>query len=132
MKQRILVIDPDAMVRHAVRRLAEPLGVHVEEADSNRGLVDRVRRSDVSLVLLDLDADTEGSFAAADELKDHPETADVQVLALSARLDSGKTAGATEHAFEDFLGKPVQEKELVPLLRFHLDLPHGINDAHPL
>ncbi len=131
MTKRILVVDADEDSRTRVRSLAEPLGVEVTEAEGPTGLVDRVREEGVELVLLDLDADAKAAFAAADALKDDPETSGVQVLALSGNLDSPRTAGATEHAFEDYMSKPIEENEFIPILRFHLDLPHGLNDAHP-
>ena len=132
MAPRILVVDADATTRKRIRSLAEPLGIEVEEADTMDGLVDRVRSARADLVLIDLEDDADAGFAAVNRLKSEPETSGVQVLALSTRLDSHRTAGATEQGFEDFLSKPVQEQELVPILRFHLDLPHGLNDAHPL
>lgn len=131
MGKRVLVVDADAEVRRRVRELLSPLEVEVTEADDADGLVRRVKRDKPEVVLLDLDGDTKAAFAAADALKDDPETGGVQVLALSGNLDSRRTAGATEHAFEDYMSKPIDPKELVPILRFHLDLPHGLNDAHP-
>lgn len=132
MGKRILVVDADADLRQTIRSLLEPLAVDVAEADGPDGLVDRVKKERPEVVLLDLDGDPKAAFAAADALKDDPDTSAVQVLALSGNLDSPRTAGATEHAFEDYMSKPVNEKELIPILRFHLDLPHGLNDAHPL
>lgn len=132
MEKRILVVDADAGVRASIRDLMEPLGVTVIEAADAADLTGRVRKEAPEVVLLDLDRDTKAAFAGADALKDDPATSGVQVVALSGHLDSPRTAGATEHAFEDYVSKPINEKELVPILRFHLDLPHGLNDAHPL
>lgn len=131
MGKRILVIDPDPDVRRRVRELLSPLEVEVAEADNVDDLVQRVKKDRPEVVLLDLDGATKAAFAAADALKDDPETSGVQVLALSGKLDSPRTAGATEHGFEDYMSKPIDPEELVPILRFHLDLPHGLNDAHP-
>lgn len=131
MGKRVLIVDADAEVRRTIRDLLAPLEVDVAEAHGVADLVVRVKQNEPDVVLLDLDRDPDAAFAAADALKDDPATSGVQVLALSGKLDSPRTAGATEHAFEDYMSKPVDESEIVPILRFHLDLPHGLNDAHP-
>jgi CheY-like chemotaxis protein len=131
MGKTLLVVDADAKTRKAVIGMLTPLGVKVKEAEGPAGLADAAESAGAHVILLDLMSDPKAAFRAVDELKSRPQTMEVQVLGMSRHLDVRHTAGATEHGFEDFVSKPIDEKELLPILRFHLDLPHGLNDAHP-
>jgi two-component system, NtrC family, response regulator AtoC len=109
-KERVLVVADDAgtsgsLSSHLVRR-----GFDVSHATTGEDAVRIFRVYNPGLVLLD---DPEGAMTALDTLQRIKQVKpDVAVIMLSGRLDPDVIFRASKLGADDYLGKPVEAKEL--------------------
>ncbi len=112
-KLRVLSVDDDADERELVRARLEPAGFAVETASSGfeAGLLVRTFRPDA--VLLDLMMPGMDGFAAIAALRRLDETADVPVIACTARADEEAARRIVQAGFAAHLVKPYPGEALV-------------------
>lgn len=112
---RVLVADDVALNRRLLRAMLGGLGVSVVEADGGCAVLDEFRESRYDLALLDLRMPDRDGLAVARELRSHPRTRDVPLVAVTAatRSDEHRDAAAL---FDQVLVKPVRRRELIDLL----------------
>lgn len=110
--KRILVIDDDASVLHALGLVLEAEGYDVTTAEGYDGRLKKVATADLpDLVVLDILLSNENGCAIARELKAADKTAAVPIVMISAHPDGqrmAKTAGA-----DAYLAKPFDVDELL-------------------
>jgi len=70
------------------------------------------RRELPDLVLMDLAMPVKDGFTAAAELKAHPLTASIPILALTALAMPGDERRALEAGFDGYLAKPIDTRHL--------------------
>ena len=92
MHFNILVVDDSAVMRAMIVRTLRlsglPLG-EVHEAADGEAALERLRRSWVDLVLLDINMPVMGGEEVVDHLRADPETADLKIIVVSTeRSDS--------------------------------------------
>lgn len=82
-KQRILIIDDDADYCASTRALLEGEGYEVDEADSGRSGIERVRATRPDLIVLDImmESPVEG-YTVVQALKFHGEYSDVSEIPI--------------------------------------------------
>ena len=116
---RILLADDNADSRFAVVQTLQKLTEHeVEEVDSGRATLDRVRNSDYDLVLLDVQMPGMDGYEVCRQLRADERTRRLPVLFLTAthyHVESrlrGLDVGA-----DDFIVQPVSNQELVARIK---------------
>jgi signal transduction histidine kinase len=116
---RILLADDNADSRFAVVQTLQKLTEHeVEEVDSGVATLDRVRRSDFDLVLLDVQMPGMDGYEVCRQLRADERTRRLPVLFLTAthyQVESrlrGLDVGA-----DDFIVQPVSNQELVARIK---------------
>jgi CheY-like chemotaxis protein len=82
-KHRILIVDDDADYRASTRALLEGEGYEVDEADSGRGGIARVRATRPDLIVLDImmESPVEG-YTVVQALKFHGEYSDLAEIPI--------------------------------------------------
>jgi two-component system KDP operon response regulator KdpE len=127
-KRKILIVDDNADIR---------LGLHLRlkanhydtffAADAFSGVAE-ARKHLPDLILLDLGLPGGDGFTVMERLKKVPFLAVIPVIVVSARDGLGNQKRAFEAGAKAFLQKPVNDDELLAVIRQSLDEIAGIGD----
>src|SRR5712671_685386 len=116
----ILVVDDSNVSRLLLQRLLERGGfgptigaVSAEESYAILGLNGGGARTDVELVLMDVELPGVCGYEACKRLRDEEKLRDVPVLMVTANLGPEYVRKAFNSGARDYIGKPVQEVELL-------------------
>jgi two-component system cell cycle response regulator DivK len=109
----ILIVEDDPLSRELVVDLLEAAGYTVLQAEDGIGLLERVKREQPALILLDLQLPGVDGFTLARQLKSDPETRGIPVLAVTAYAQPGKRERALQAGCDGYFPKPINTKELV-------------------
>jgi len=117
----ILVVDDDRVHRVVLERLLRREGYDVATAGDGQQALEELDRCRPHLVLLDIQMPRLDGYQVCRRIKSRPETRSTPVVlisGLSAQEDRkrGFQAGA-----DDFLGKPVEVRELLGRVRSFMD-----------
>jgi CheY-like chemotaxis protein len=116
---RILLVDDNQDSRFAVVETLRKLTDHtIEEADSGPTTLDRVRRSDYDLVLLDVQMPGMDGFEVCRRLRADERTRRLPVLFLTAtHYQVESRLKGLEVGADDFIVQPVSNQELVARIK---------------
>ncbi len=81
----VLVVDDDAVLRQLLRRMLEPEGYTVVEAENGRVALDRLREVSPSVVLLDLMMPEMDGFEFVTEFRRHAAWRAIPIVVITAR-----------------------------------------------
>ena len=112
--ERILVVDDEAGIRELVGTYLRTEGFEVDEAVDGEDALERFRRHEPDLVVLDLRLPGIDGF---DVLREIRKTSSVYVIVLSARADETDKLVGLELGADDYLTKPFSPRELVARVR---------------
>lgn len=109
---KVLVIDDDASVLHALGLFLSQEGYDVTTASKYRGKLKKVKKSDMpDLIILDILLSDENGCVIAKGLKQDKATADIPIIMISAHPDGRKMASAVDA--DAFLPKPFEVDDLL-------------------
>jgi two-component system response regulator ResD len=116
----VLVVDDDVLVRRAITRVLTRDGLQVIEAADGRARLAQ-RRSEVGVILLDLDMPELDGEATFDELRAHGVR--VPVLFLTGLCDEARRQSLLERGARGILVKPCPSELLRRAVRTELGAP---------
>src|SRR4030095_4179553 len=122
----ILVVDEDPSIRDVLVQKLEALGYRTIEARNGKEALDQVARTPPDLILLDVMMPVMDGFQACRLLKDNEETRLIPIIimtALHAVEDRVRGAGV---GADDFLTKPMYDREREARIRSALRMKHTI------
>ncbi len=128
---RILIVDDRIDNRGVLQGLLEPLGFEVLPAHHGQAAWQMLQQQQVDLVITDLLMPVMDGFQLLQQLKSHPSTAGIPVIASSASVIEFQQSKSRALGFADFLPKPVEAKTLVYLLEQTLGLTWIYPDPEP-
>ena len=117
----ILVVDDEGSIRTICRVNLETDGMTVDEAGDGRQALERIRRQQPELVLLDVMMPDVDGWQVAAELAADPATRDIPVIFLSARAAREDKARAQELGAVGYIVKPFDPVALGAAVRDVLD-----------
>ena len=130
-KRKILIVDDNADIR---------LGMHLRlkanqyetffAADAFAGIAE-ARKHRPDLIILDLGLPAGDGFTVMERLKQVPYLAVIPVIVVSARDGLGNQKRAYDAGAKAFLQKPVNDVELLAVIRQALGEPGGTKKATP-
>ena len=109
----ILVVDDDADLRRLLDRELQAAGYRVTQSASGAEAIERARRHQPTLVLLDLNLPDLDGIEVLRQLKSVPATARAGVLLLSGRSGEDDRVAAFELGADDYVVKPFSLRELL-------------------
>ena len=109
----VLVADDSAVVRALVRLELETAGYAVAEAADGEQALEVAGRGGLSVVLLDVEMPVLDGFATIRRLTQDPRTAELPVVFLTGRSDTGDVVEALRLGAHDYLRKPPETAELL-------------------
>ena len=118
---RVLVIDDEEPIRLLCRVNLEAEGMEVlEAADGPTGL-ERARRQQPDVVLLDVMMPKLDGWKVAEELLEDDRTQDIPIIFLTARAEFRDRARGLDIGGVDYVTKPFNPLDLAPPVRELLD-----------
>ncbi len=116
-KKRILLIEDDAELVHAIRLRLEANGFEVlSAADGNEGL-QKVHRERPDLIILDIRLPKMDGFKLCRMVKYDEEYSSIPVIILTARVQPCDIAMGKEVGADRYMTKPFKNEELL----LHID-----------
>ena len=121
--KKILIVDddPDVLQGMHLRLKANQYDICLA-VDTFSGVAE-ARRSEPDLILLDLGLPAGGGFMVMERLKMIPSIAIIPIIVVSARDGLGNQKRAFEAGAKAFLQKPVDNAELLAVIRQVLEEP---------
>ena len=115
--QRVLLVDDDADVRTVWREWLTLWRFSVIEAENGAAAVDVAQQHHPDLVLMDVTMPVLNGLSATMLLKQHPETARVPVLLMTADAAGGAPKRAALAGADILLSKPLRAHALLETIR---------------
>ena len=115
--ERILIIEDDDRIRHALRLMFEGEGFEVDVAPSAEEGLDAFTRHTPSLAIIDLMLPGASGFDACATIRS---SSDIPVIIVSARDDTSDVVHGLESGADDYVTKPFIPRELLARVRAHL------------
>jgi putative two-component system response regulator len=108
---RVMVVDDEALVRRALRRILEGEGFQVEEAENGEEAIRRIQDS-LDLVLLDAQMPVMNGFEFLRKLRSHQRFSGLPVVMVTGLDGKSDRLKAVELGANDFIGKPFEVAEV--------------------
>lgn len=106
----ILIVDDEANIRSMIRKYASYEGYQADEAADGLEAVEKCRKHDYDLVIMDVMMPQMDGFAACREIRSF---SDVPMLMLSARGEEYDRINGFELGVDDYVVKPFSPRELM-------------------
>jgi DNA-binding NarL/FixJ family response regulator len=126
---RILIVDDEPFNVDYLEQELESKGFVTETAASGIEALERVAAAPPDLVLLDVMMPGMDGISALRVLKDDPETRLIPVVLMTALNAVEDRVRGIEAGADDFLSKPVDERELLARIKTALSLKRAIDET---
>jgi DNA-binding NarL/FixJ family response regulator len=126
---RILIVDDEPLNVDYLEQELECHGFLTESAANGLEALERVAASPPDLVLLDVMMPELDGIAALRVLKQDPETRLIPVVLMTALNAVDDRVRGIEAGADDFLSKPVDDRELIARIRTALKLKQAIDET---
>ena len=119
----ILIVDDDSAFREGLAETIISFGHTVEEAESGRDAIDRLKNRSVDLIMMDFRMPGMNGLDVLQHLRSNPQTAHLPVIILTAFAESHNTIEAMKLGAFDHLTKPVGRGDVQEVLTRALARP---------
>ncbi len=108
--KHLLVVDDEEKIRLVIKKYAEYEGYEITEAENGMDAIDKCRKEDFDLIVMDVMMPELDGFSACKEIKKFK---DIPVIMLSARGEEYDKIHGFEMGVDDYVVKPFSPKELM-------------------
>ena len=122
---RVLIADDDHSIRHLVRTIIRRENIEVDTAVDGQDAIDKIRKHEYAVILLDLMMPRLDGFGVIEYLRDHPQRDKPVVLIISAYADQ-KFKNVDPNVVAGVLHKPFEVADLGSIVRLCVD---GLDQA---
>lgn len=119
---RILIVDDDEIIRKLLRRVLERSGFAIDEAASGEEALQQIEKNPPDLILLDVVMDGIDGFQACRKLKGIEKMAEVPIVFVTGRSDTGSIVEGLNAGGNDYITKPINRHEALARIRNHLKM----------
>jgi two-component system cell cycle response regulator len=126
---RILIVDDDETLNRALVAVLNAEGFHTSTLLTGIGLIERLDREPVDLLVLDLGLPGIDGMSVLEQVKKHPVHRDLPVLVLSASSPGDVAAQALGLGAGDFVPKPFRGPELIARIQAQLRTGRALTEA---
>jgi len=131
--KKILIIDDDIRNIFAVTSLLETHGVHIVSAENGQdGMALLKMHPDLNLVLMDIMMPGMDGYEATRSIREMPSFRSIPIIALTAKAMKGDREKCIEAGVSDYITKPVENEQLLSLLRLWVDRPFDAPEPRSL
>jgi len=119
---RILIADDTAASLSLLSDLLEPLGYEILAVSDGRAAINLVHRAKPDLILLDVMMPNGDGFSVCRALKADPEIAEIPIIFITSRQETGDVVKGFKLGAVDYILKPFQAEEVITRVATHLQL----------
>jgi len=119
---RILIVDDDEIIRKLLRRVLERSGFEIDEAASGEEALRQIETNPPDLILLDVVMDGIDGFQTCRKLKGIEGMAEVPIVFVTGRSDTGSIVEGLNAGGNDYITKPINRHEALARIRNHLKM----------
>jgi CheY-like chemotaxis protein len=109
----ILVIDDEAALRRTIVRVLQLKGFRTLEADCGHAGIEQTRQHLPDLIISDVTMERGDGYEALRALRQHPETAAIPFILITAETDPAGMRKGMEEGADDYLLKPFTSDALL-------------------
>jgi two-component system cell cycle response regulator len=120
----VLVVDDNAQNLELLVAYLETLGCKVTTASDGLEALEKIRRQEIDLVLLDIMMPRMSGFEVCRKLKSDPKTREIPIIMVTALNELGDIERGVESGTDDFISKPVNRLELLTRVKSLLRVRH--------
>ena len=126
---RVLIIDDDLALAEHYKLVLKAAGIHAEISNNPRIIFDLLHEFHPDLVLLDINMPGCNGIELAQVIRLNQDWLRVPITYLSSEQDVEKRAVALGRAGDDFLSKPLSDRELVTAVSTRAARSRQLSDA---
>ncbi|THU34796.1 response regulator [Niastella caeni] len=123
---RVLVVEDNAMNQLLIKFTFQSWKVNFELADNGTKAIEWLQRENFDLVLLDIQMPLMDGYATAQAIRKELKS-DIPVIAMTAHALAGEREKCLSHGMNDYISKPIHERELYTLLTRYLSNERSAN-----
>lgn len=112
-KKTILIADDAEEVRRFVEIILGKEGFNVIEAENGEEAVEQAVEKQPDLVLMDIMMPEMDGIQATAKIKNHPKTAHIPVVMLTALLDSDVVLQSYDYGADHYIDKPLDKSKIL-------------------
>lgn len=116
---RVLVVEDNAMNQLLIKFTFQSWKVNFELADNGVRAIECLQRENFHLVLLDIQMPLMDGYATVQAIRKELKS-DIPVIAMTAHALAGEREKCLSFGMNDYISKPIHEKELYTLLKRYL------------
>lgn len=116
---RILVAEDNSMNQLLIKFTFQSWKMNYELADNGAKAIEWLQRSSFDLVLLDIQMPLMDGYATAQAIRKELKS-DIPIIAMTAHALAGEREKCISYGMNDYISKPIHEKELFSLLKKYL------------
>lgn len=126
---RVLIIDDDLPLAEHYKLVLNAAGLHAEVSSNPRAIFELLNEFHPDLVLVDINMPTCNGIELAQVIRLNQDWLRVPITYLSSEQDVEKRAVALGRAGDDFLSKPLSDRELVTAVSTRAARSRQLSDA---
>jgi signal transduction histidine kinase/FixJ family two-component response regulator len=116
----ILVVEDNSMNQLLIKFTFESWKMSYQLADNGAAAIEWLQRASFNLVLLDIQMPLMDGYATAQAIRKELKS-DIPIIAMTAHALAGEREKCLSYGMNDYISKPIHEKELFSLLKKYLD-----------
>lgn len=124
---RVLIVDDDPLSRELLTDCLEPLGLNIDQAHDGLEALSVLQQARPDLMLVDIQMPRMDGFQLLSHVRNHEETRQIPVFAISAFAMAGDAERALAKGFNQYITKPVSLVKLRKLVASTLHSPKETN-----
>jgi PAS domain S-box-containing protein len=117
---KILVVEDNAMNQLLIKYTFQSWKMNFELADNGAKAIEWLQRDKFDLVLLDIQMPLMDGYATSQTVRKELKS-DIPIIAMTAHALAGEREKCLSYGMNDYISKPIHEKELYMLLKRYLD-----------
>jgi two-component system, OmpR family, alkaline phosphatase synthesis response regulator PhoP len=111
--KKLLLVDDEKNIRNLLRECFKDQGYEIDEAEDGVEALEKARKFKPDLIILDIMMPDKWGYEVCEELKADPETKDILVMFLSARVSLPSQKMGEQKGGDFYMVKPFKPSELV-------------------
>lgn len=123
-RPRILIVDDHQLSRELLKEYLNGAGYEAIEAADGAEALERLEESVPDLVLLDIIMPNVDGFEVCRRIKENPRTSLLPIIMVTGLEDFDAKMKALSLGADDYVNKPISERELLMRVNNHLRIKH--------
>ena len=120
MKEKILIVDDEPNICHAIERVLQLDEYQTQTANSGKEAMAKIKSCRPDLILLDITMPEMNGLEVCRALREDEFSTTIPIIMVTAKYEEEIIAAALESGADDYIIKPFESKELQEQIRHTL------------